>query len=110
MTDDIFLKVYFSKIIVCPELQLEIRSFLTKPSTSYAETLEKVHIDYRAQESGDSIWDSGTGNVLVHRGNFDPKIEGKKEDDLVPPEKKKKLFPNNVHKLLSSTYYCQFKD
>ena len=50
------------------------------------------------------------GSALARRGNFVPKIEGKKEDDLVPPRKKKKLFRDNVQQLLPSNYYRQFKD
>ena len=97
-------------MIVCPELQSEGKGFLTKPSSSYAEILEKFHMDYRAHVSGESIRDSITGSTSARRGNFDPKIKGKSENGMILPRKKKKLFPDNVHQLLPSTYYLQFKD
>ena len=104
MTDNIFLKAYFSKMIVYPKLQSEVMGFLTKPSSSYAETVEKVNMNYRDQESGELFWESVTGSASVRRGNFDPKVEGKSEDSIVLP-RKKKTFPDNVHQLLPSTYY-----
>ena len=67
-----------------PELQREAKGFFTNPISSYEQTLEKVHMDYRAQESGESIRDTATGSALALRGTFDAKIEGKKTaNDLV---------------------------
>ena len=66
-----------------------------------------------------TTWFKNRGNLsgivpysaLARCGNFDPKIEGKKDYYLVSSrEKQKKLFPDNVQQLLTVTYYRQFKD
>ena len=60
VTDDIFLKAYFAKVIQAPELQTEVKKLLKGGASSYATILELIHEDYRAQETGEQLRDSIT--------------------------------------------------
>ena len=40
VTDEVFLKAYFSMAIDAPKLQLEVKKFLKEPSSSHGATLE----------------------------------------------------------------------
>ena len=52
VTNEVFPKTYFSMTIDTPELQSEVTKFLKEPASSYSETLEAIHLDYRAQTTG----------------------------------------------------------
>ena len=55
MTGNVFLKTYFSKVIISPELQTKVRGFLNDTSKSYIEVLEDIHTNYYAYARGENI-------------------------------------------------------
>ena len=104
VTDEIFLKAYFSMAIDAPELQSEVKKFLKDPTSSYGTTLEAIHSDYRAQTTGEEMrLKAGSSSALpsaLRRATVE--VSGKH----VP---KTDYFPPNVKRLLPSSYYSQFK-
>jgi hypothetical protein len=104
VTDEIFLKAYFSMAIEAPELQSEVKKFLKDPSSSYGATLESIHSDYRAQTTGEEMrLEAGLSSVLpstLRRVTVEVPIKNPPKTDYFPP---------NVRKLLPSSYYTQFK-
>ena len=55
VTDVVFLKAYFTKVIEALELQTEVRGFLKDISRTYIEVLEDIRAEYRAQATGEDI-------------------------------------------------------
>ena len=55
VTDDVFFKAYFTKVIGAPKLQTEVWGFLKDTSKTYIEVLEDIHADLRAQATGEDI-------------------------------------------------------
>jgi hypothetical protein len=104
VTDEIFLKAYFSMAIEAPELQPEVKKFLKDPASSYGATLESIHSDYRAQTTGEEMrLKAGSSSVLpsaLRRATVE--VSGKSS-------LKTDYFPPNVKRLLPLSYYTQFK-
>jgi len=106
--DDVFLKVYFLMTIEATELQTEVKGFLRDTNTSYSETLELTHADFRVQTTEEHLRITTTrlgSTVIVRRGKTDDDINLKKTD---VPVKGTGSFPNNHGKILPSEYYRQF--
>jgi hypothetical protein len=55
ITDDNFLRSFLARTIDVPELQEETKKFLKEPNTPYSVILEKIHKDYRAQDTTSEI-------------------------------------------------------
>jgi len=113
VTNDTFLKAYFSKVIEAPELQTEVRGFLKDTSTIYIEGLEDIHANYRAQVTGEDIRGvpggetNSTITALARRGTIKETKSSKEEET----ERiwKYAPFPDNVGKLIPTEYYSQFE-
>ena len=75
-TDDIFIKSYFAKVIKTPELQHEVKKLLKGGTESYADILELIHADYRAQDTGERLRDPVTTSPVTAR-------RGENSDDSV---------------------------
>ena len=64
VTDDVFLKCYFSKIITVPELQDSVKEFVKESAPKYEVVLENVRSDYSAQSVSDALKSGGTNGHL----------------------------------------------
>ena len=105
VTDDVFLRAYFAKVIQAPELQTEVKKLITDKDGDYESILQLIHDDFRAQETNDSLRDvpSVTGKS-ARRGK--PSTV-----DEEPPAKKVKLahFPANEERLIPTHFYTQMR-
>ena len=66
ITDRVFLKAYFTMAIEAKELQHEVKGFLKGSSSTYAEILENIHADYRAQTTGEHMRDHDKWSRYFH--------------------------------------------
>ena len=108
VTDDIFLRAYFSKVIEAPELQTEVRKLIKDKAGSYESILEDIHKDYRAQETGDALRNDTPSSIVTSRRTAKqhvppPKSEPKVEDPIP------RIFPLNENTLFPTHFYTQFK-
>ena len=53
VTNNVFLEAYYAKVIEAPKLQTDVWGFLKDTSLYYAEVLEYIYTNYRAQEMGE---------------------------------------------------------
>ena len=60
VTDNIFLKLYFAKVIETPELQFEVKKLLKGGPASYTDIMELIHSEFRAQDTGEKTRKSVT--------------------------------------------------
>ena len=108
--ENVFLKAYFSMVIESTELQTELKEFLHDTNTTYLETLELIHADFRVQTTSKHLRDttmrSGSTSI-VKRGNTGDDVNPNKTD---APPNKTGYFPNSHGKLLPSEYYRQFRE
>lgn len=96
-------------MIIYPEIQSEVKDFLTNLASFYEQALEKVHMDYRVQKSGKITRDTTTSSALTRRGNIKiTKLASQSGQEVLIPRKRVKVSPNNTHNLLHSYYYHQF--
>ena len=79
--------------IDAPELQSEVKTFLKEPSSTYSETLKSIHLDYRAQTTGEEMRRKYCSSSVL-----DPSLRHTKVEFNV--EKKTDYFSPNVCKLL----------
>ena len=104
VTDEVFLKAYFSMAIDAPELQSEVKTFLKEPTSSYGAILESIHSDYRAQTTGEEMRSKTSSSSVIPSVLRRAKVEVPIKSSM-----KTEYFPPNVRKLLPSSYYAQFK-
>ena len=105
VTDDVFLRAYFAKVIQAPELQTEVKKLITDKNGDYESILQLIHDDFRAQETNDSLRDVATvTGKSARRGKPSPVEEE-------PPAKKVKYtnFPANEEKLIPTHFYTQMR-
>ena len=57
VTDDVFLRTYFSKVIQAPELHTEVKKLITAKNGTYETILQLIHDDFREIETGDALRD-----------------------------------------------------
>ena len=105
VTDDVFLRAYFSKVIEAPELQDEVKKLIKDKTGSYESILELIHQDYRAQETGEALRDhTNSSTVSSRRASKPPPEPEQKSSPSIP-----RRFPSNEGNLLVPHYYSQFR-
>ena len=111
VTDDIFLKAYFSMTIEAPELQTEVKRFLKDTDSLYSEILEIIHADYRAQTTGKDIIGASGVNTTTSPLSRRTTVEAtkSKRDSEVEKVWAYAPFPDNIGQLISSELYSQVK-
>jgi len=107
VTDDVFLKVFFTKVISVDKLQDDSKKILNGGNETCSEILESIHSNYRAIETGELMRGTNdpSSNSILSRWVL--KEDGKKTNDAAHPMS---MFPHNVGGLLLRTYYSQFRD
>ena len=103
VTDDIFLRAYFSKVIEAPELQTEVRKLIKDKKGSYKSILEEIHQDYRAQETGDALRNDAPSSVVTARRAAKQHVPPSKPDSKLDPPLPHP-FPNNENTLLPTHF------
>jgi len=107
VSDYVFLKEFFAKVISVDELQNNSKKLLKGGTEMCAEVLESIHSGYRAFETGELMRDATDprSNSLSSRQVL--KEDGKRVNDAAHPMN---MFPHNIGGLLPMTYYSQFRD
>ena len=62
VTNDTFLKAFLSGSISCEDLNTEAKGFLVEGTETYDKIMDKIHVDYHAQISGEQM---RIGNLLL---------------------------------------------
>ena len=111
VTDDTFLKTFLSGSISCEELKTEAKGFLIEDSATYAEILDKIHVDYRAQTSGEQMRvGNSSSTTQLRRGETANVASAKKGSWKTPsPAQDRIKLPPNTGNLIPNAYYQQFR-
>ena len=109
VTDNVFLKSYFAKVIQTPELQHEVKNLLKGDKASYGAILEMIASDYNAQSTNESMRDGAYKPQSILRRAGTKSSSEQDSEEITIPKKKWSVFPNNTNQLLPSHYYSQFK-
>ena len=105
VTDDVFLRAYFAKVIQAPELQTEVKKLITDKDGTYETILQLIHDDYRAQETGDALRD-----VPVVTGKSARRGKPSPDEPTHPPKRLKvTIFPSNIDRMIPTHYYSQMQ-
>ena len=105
VTDDVFLRAYFAKVIQAPELQTEVKKLISDKEGTYESILQLIHDDYRAQETGDALRD-----VPITTGKSARRGKPTSDEPTRPPKRIKiAAFPNNEDRLIPSHFFTQMK-
>ena len=55
ITDDTFLEAFLSGSISWKDLKIKSKGFLMEDTDAYDKIMDKIHVDYRAQTSGEQM-------------------------------------------------------
>ena len=112
VTDDTFLRAYFTKVIEVPELQTEVKKLVNDRTGTYDTVLDLILKDYRAQETGDALRDVPLKpSAVMRRGKVDSSTgrdESKEDGEIVKKQYYK--FPSNESGLIPSYIFTQFRE
>ena len=104
------MRAFLSRTIEAPELQSEVKKFLKEPKIQYLDLLEKVFVDYRAQETGEHLQQetqafSGTARI-ARKTTCDQNTT----DVATKPPPILFRFPKNSDNKIPSEIYTQVRD
>ena len=63
VTDDTFLKAFLSGSISCEDLKTEAKEVLMEGTETHDKIMDKIHVDYCAQTSGEQMRVGNYGRV-----------------------------------------------
>ena len=63
VTDDTFLKVFLSGSISCEDLKTKSKGFLMEGTKTYNKIMDKTHVGYHVQTSGEQICISNSSST-----------------------------------------------
>ena len=112
VSDDNFLRVYFSKHLEVEELRESSKKFLTDFNKKSEALLEDINADYSALEATDAIrgntsGSKASGRVNLRRSSFDTSSTRVSHEPKSYPTAK---FSKNSGKLIPDKIYVQVRD
>ena len=111
VTDNIFLKSYFAKVIKTPELQFEVKKLLKGDKDSYTDIFDLNHSDFRAQDTSEKMRNSViTFNTTMRRGKTGDDDDKSLVTTGDAPKRAQYAFSNNTVNLLLSFFYTQSRE
>ena len=108
VTDKVFLKAFFAKVIFVEKLQSKTKKLLKDGNETCAEILENIRSDYRSLETGELMRE-----VTDPSSNFLSSRQLPKEDfskKITNVAHAMNALPHNVNNLLPRIYYSRFRE
>jgi len=92
-------------------LKTETKGFLIEGTATYVEILDKIHVDYRAQTSGEQMRvGNSSSTAQLRRSKTADAVPARKGSwKTPPPAQERTKMPPNTGNLVPNAYYKQFK-
>ena len=109
VTDNTFLKAFLSGSISCEDLKTEAKGFLMEGTETYDKIMDKIHVDYRAQMSGEQMRNLSLTKQLCHGKSRNVPTKWKGSVATPPPVQRHIKLPPSTGSLIPNAYYQKFK-